>query len=430
MPTYELQPVDTLFFRDARPMDAGGHGANWPLPTVTHEALRAALLRAAGELPRGKPIIHHKKRRDGTRRQPKAVASDCFRSLRTIGPFPLRHDAESKQKDLYFVRPSDLAPDGDTAANTTVPVSCLSPIANIPANAQTNLPAAWLMPVAANTAPSKATLPQWVTADWFRQYLADDAHPPALENYDAKLYTTEHRIGIAVDSSTHATKEGQFYTAEHLRLCDETRLWIDVKLNDADPKQAGGAQTLAKLTDAPITLGGESRMCHVRPGHAFDLAALVPPPALPPSSGNILIKWVLVTPAVFNNGWRPNWVRESDGQVMLKSGDIAKRHGEDRRTWRERIRTAPGINAKLIGVCLPKPTFFSGWDVNVENNGQYGGPKPTVMAVASGSVYYFKAADSDNAAALIRALHGRTQSDCFGEKGLGLGFCGVCSYLN
>lgn len=430
MPAYELQPVDTLFFRDARPMDGGGHGANWPLPTVTHEALRTALLRAAGDLPRGKSITHHKTGANGRRQ--KNVASDCFRSLRTIGPFPLRHDAVSKQNKLYFVRPSDLAPSGDGAdtVNAAVPVTCMAPLANLPDNAQSNLPAAWLKPVAANAAPSKATLPQWVTTDWFRQYLANSAHPPALENHDAKLYVTEHRIGIELDSSTNTTKEGQFYTTEHLRLCEGTRLWIDVRLNDADPKHAGGMQTLAKLPTAPITLGGESRMCHVRAGAEFDLNRLIPPPELPSASGSILIKWALVTPAVFNCGWRPNWVCESDGKVMLKSGDIAKRQGEDRRAWRERVRSAPGIDAQLIGVCLPKPIFFSGWDVNLKQNNKYGGPKPTYMAVASGSVYYFKAADSRNAAALVNALHGRTQSDCFGEKGLGLGFCGICSYLN
>ena len=38
MDAYELHPVDTLFYRDARPMESGagsgGHGGVWPLPTA------------------------------------------------------------------------------------------------------------------------------------------------------------------------------------------------------------------------------------------------------------------------------------------------------------------------------------------------------------------------------------------------------------
>jgi hypothetical protein len=47
MQAYELEPVDTLFFRDARPMQAGagsgGHGGRWPVSSILHEALRANL---------------------------------------------------------------------------------------------------------------------------------------------------------------------------------------------------------------------------------------------------------------------------------------------------------------------------------------------------------------------------------------------------
>jgi hypothetical protein len=54
MKTFDFLPADTLFCRDQRPLAAGsgyGRGANWPLPTVVHGALRAALLRLKGESP-------------------------------------------------------------------------------------------------------------------------------------------------------------------------------------------------------------------------------------------------------------------------------------------------------------------------------------------------------------------------------------------
>ena len=48
MNTLLLQPTDVLFFRDGRPMSGSlaGHGAAWPLPTVTDAALHGALHRA------------------------------------------------------------------------------------------------------------------------------------------------------------------------------------------------------------------------------------------------------------------------------------------------------------------------------------------------------------------------------------------------
>jgi len=61
---------------------------------------------------------------------------------------------------------------------------------------------------------------------------------------------------------------------------------------------------------------------------------------------------------------------------------------------------------------------------------QPGGPKPTLLAVPAGSVYFFEASTNDDAAALVRALHGRTKSDFLGEKGLGLGFCGAWQYVD
>lgn len=43
MNTLLLQPTDVLFFRDGRPMGgaSAGHGAGWPLPTVTDAAFHA-----------------------------------------------------------------------------------------------------------------------------------------------------------------------------------------------------------------------------------------------------------------------------------------------------------------------------------------------------------------------------------------------------
>ena len=64
-------------------------------------------------------------------------------------------------------------------------------------------------------------------------------------------------------------------------------------------------------------------------------------------------------------------------------------------------------------------TVAGGWDSE---------PKPTYLAVPSGSVYYFRAGNQEEAGKLCEVLRGRCRSDFFGEKGLGLGVCGTWSH--
>ena len=84
----------------------------------------------------------------------------------------------------------------------------------------------------------------------------------------------------------------------------------------------------------------------------------------------------------------------------------------------------PRINARLVAACISKPIHFSGWDLGEQ------GPKPTLVAVPAGSVYYFEADTDEDARALVGALHSRTRSDYFGEKGMGLGYCGTWEFVD
>lgn len=406
MRAFELQPLDTLFFKDARPMKSGagsgGHGASWPLPTVLHEALRSALLAQAGGVSLGKGVAHHKTSDSGKKRE-SHVVSDLFRSLRTVGPFPMCKNT------LYFPLPSDVVPTDEKGESVTV----MAPLSEAPG--KSNYPQAWLKPVYPKAPPSKVKLPPWVAADWFNQYLHSQVSsaPPKIP-----LYDTEHRIGIGIDPEKRTAADKQIYSAEHLRLRTDVRLWFSAGLSKRDQAHNGNTD-LAKLVDQYLSLGGESRMCRIAESRV-DLTDMIPPPGK-------LIKWVLVAPAMFRAGWLPNWVNESDGKVRLKKGATERsgteKETEERKVWRERVRNMTDIDAHLIAVCIPKPIHFSGWDLAI------GGPKPTVLAVPVGSAYYFKAQTEEDGRALVKALHGRTQSDYFGEKGMGLGFCGVWQYV-
>ncbi len=121
-----------------------------------------------------------------------------------------------------------------------------------------------------------------------------------------------------------------------------------------------------------------------------------------------LLRWTLLTPAVFKAGWLPGWcadtrkVPESEkqplGTVMFKDFSFAT----------------------LVAARVEKPVAFSGWDLQT-------GPKPTLLAVPAGSCNVFDCGTSENARKLADFLTFKPCSDLYGEKGYGIG---VCSSLN
>ena len=373
---------------------SGGHGANWPLPTVLHSALRMALLRQAGQVRDTREDKGHHRYDKTTNKQTNnsMIFTDAFRSLRTIGPLPIKGDS------LLLPRPLDLVPSGKDG------YELLRPLAG--QYGESNMPVTWLHPVMAAGRAGKRELPEWISVEDFRTALAGKA-PERLAK--CELFSAEHRVGIEIDDDTGATVEGKLYTAEHLRLAPEVGLWCEAALSDRASAENHGLG-LDALAQTALTLGGEGRMVHCAPSiRKLDI---------PKPSASRLVKWVTVSHSVFMGGWRPNWVDEKTGRVMLK-GSAARKSDEDRRAWRMRVRGGGSIAASLVAACIAKPIHFSGWDLGEQ------GPKPTLVAVPAGSVYYFQADTDEDGRALVDALHGKTRSDYFGEKGMGLGYCGV-----
>ena len=140
-------------------------------------------------------------------------------------------------------------------------------------------------------------------------------------------------------------------------------------------------------------------------------------------------------------GWLPNWVRQSDGQVMLRTGEPQRRNYNGKHT-RGFGKDSRDIPAHLVAAIVPKPIIVTGWAQAVETAAselRAAGAKSTHLAVPAGAVYYFEADSADAAAALAAALnwHGsdtspttvrNRRSTLMGEKGFGLGVCGTWNF--
>ncbi len=418
MNTVLIEPTDLLFFRDAIPMSAGqgkGAGCRLPFPSTLHEAFRASLLRANGETTGGKKEEGRPRNADRTGNWHTQghdgktfIATKAFRSLRTIGPLPWRKDT-----GLLLPVPLDVARKDKSIARLQ-----LWRDSSISAQQHPETPGGYAppcLPVAVTPPDKKRQLHGWWTTEQMKHYLHGSTPPNGrgfTPTATETLWVAEHRVGVEIDPGSFASKEGQLYAGTYLRADKHTRLaaWIEV----ADPDKARNGEADARRREREqldeldwLLLGGEFRLARLHK-ETVPFAELQQPPDAPAGDGPCLLKWVLVTPAIFAHGSLPGWCwNGSDGRP---SGEV--RLGVSKR--KADCESLPG-RAQLISWCLGKPRTVSGWDV-VE-----GRAKPTMLAVPEGSVYYFLCENRATAIGLAKKLHWQPRSDFYGEKGCGYG---------
>lgn len=400
-----IQPRDVLFFRDAKPMEASsiGHGARWPWPNTLHDSFMSAFQRKWPERQEWEFEHHNKNKKDKNWNS----SSMRFGGLRSIGIFPTIHN------EIYFPKPADISMDGKD-------------IAKLHRNTgKSNLPSFLEYTVLNDGKPEKNSVGEWITAAGMNSYLNGDLPETLISTTD--IYDVESRFGIAIDPETgtadkgNEDESGKIYIAEYMRLkksagvkgfvscisCLRDEIKADVLQKFfADSKREhlifGGQRGIASVSavreERPLPFAGND------------------------SNDDLLIKWVLLTPAVFLDGWKPGWIDEN-GKVCLLKHKLPRENGESRIDWRKRChRNGNAINAKLVAARVDKPQPLSGWSLA---NGR---PRATRLAVPAGTSYYFRADSHEDARALVKTLQGHCKSDWYGEKGFGLGVCGTWEY--
>lgn len=476
-----LAPTDVLFFRDGRPMGgaSSGHGAAWPLPTVTNAALHAALWRS------GLAASAHDHQRKLARDQRSTARAERFGSLTTAGPFPVCTSGQAHT--WFFPRPldADFAPDSPSViGNCPSSIQTLAaPTAPLPGSAASNpLP----FTVASLVPRTKDTpLPWWSEGAW-NTYLgtAQRGHTPEERNLNARPFAkrdtdfadTEHTVGIGIDPATGTQDGERIYSAHYLRLRDGWRLGLFAATAEkyADESRRGQRHDLIAdlfTADHHLLVGGQQRLCTADlfpcvPGQrlplplgqtsSFAAAKLPSLPDLSPDQPKHLVKWVLLSPAIFpriekgttkegdpilphSGGWLPTWVKDDDTRSVLLRAPLPPRDVAvlSRDAYRALVRDQPPIPARLVAALVGKPIPVTGWSLgtpdNADTEARAAGAKPTHLAVPAGSVYYFACDTAEAAAQLAAALnwHGDTagtairnrRSTLLGEKGFGLGVC-------
>jgi len=418
MRAYQIQPNDVLFFRDARPMEvgvgSGGHGANWPQPSIWFAAIHAALYRAFPD----KQEWEHTHRTGCNGKYDDPDRKQRHGALKTAGFFPVRAGM------WYFPTPADLMNEAGTVLRPMVADA-----------GRSNLPRS-LKYAAANPAEPAKEKPAraWRSRAAIEAYLRGR---PGGESADsADLYEGEWVTGIGMDPERQTQDGERIYSAEYLRLKPGVALGGLATLPLKERNQEEGLDRL--LDDGAILIvGGQQRACGVQRLADQRLEDYLP---VAPEPASARVKWTLLTPAVFPRletvtpkhpgGWLPTWINPEDGRVMLTAGPGLKKA--------QRIHAQAGrpINARLVAAVVPRAVPISGW-TSFHPAGGAGGINPTLLAVPAGAVYYFEADSVDEARALAAALnwHGaqaagiaavvNRRSSLLGEKGFGLGVCGT-----
>lgn len=350
-----IRPNDVLFFRDGRPFDAGGDYtarlAFPPTPVTFYGAIRAAILgQKASNFSqlKTKPWptefnsigLETQKRTLCISDFGLALARKGAKKIQRLYPIPLDL-AKNKDEDDYFIlSPS---PDKDSAISMNFPISGLRILHNASAlDAKGN-------PLILETPAG------FLTESGMKKYLNNKAPTGSkdiMPTHD--VFEVEPRVGIRRDNKTNTAETGYIYTLEFARLGNawrEYQIGFVMEIN-TDLLETDAAKV--KL----LRLGGEARSA------VYEADADWVNPDKPTIGTKF--KLTLLTPAIFKNGWLPDFI---DPNSLCGPMDNGK------------------IKVKLVSAAVGKYVGIGGWDI------QEGRAKPVRRAVPAGSVYFFESAD-------------------------------------
>jgi CRISPR-associated protein Cmr3 len=186
------------------------------------------------------------------------------------------------------------------------------------------------------------------------------------------------RTHVAIDSEKQSALDGALFRTEALVFSTRhTRYGLSVQF-DVPNELAAQTKDLAGF----VTLGGEQRLTRL----STDGTAWPDVPALRPTRGRLL-RIVLLTPALFKQGWRP--------------GDFALE------------------GAQLVAARVERPEVISGWDYATP------GPKPVRRAAPAGSVYWVRLNEGIDPESWVKNRWLKCISDDEQDRHDGFGLCAV-----
>jgi CRISPR-associated protein Cmr3 len=248
------------------------------------------------------------------------------------------------------------------------------------------------------------------------------------ETYFLNVPKEESRFHVKIDPILGSSEDGMLFETVGLDLTLKERtdgMKIAARVAaEIDTQTSNQTKELIKKFSSQVTeidsfgfLGGERRLSNWKASEiAHEGWVIHPKLANALTNETRRVRLVLATPAVFDNGWFPGWLKPCEEHLE---------------------GTPPGIpdecnlTLRLVSACVDRWKPISGWSLERNRiSGSKPGPKPIKRLVPAGSVYFFEI-DGD-AAALAKNLWLRSVSDNEQDRrdGFGLALWGVWDYAD
>lgn len=367
-----IEPNDILMFRDGRPFAGGddhfARGSFPPPPSTIYGALRSHILSLkSGEF---ETFI----------REPAKISKDITDEVGTkdnLGTLAITQFSIAKNNDgqilQYFQIPRDIAKIKGKEDNEFY---ILKPNSLINNNALTDLPTG-LHHVWYAKEDALESAAGFLSEDEMARYLMGEAPKKVIDS--SNIYQVEERTGIRKNRQTRSVHEGGLYSVEYFRMKEGFGLTLEVEGTKLIPESG------------IMRLGGDHRSAHY---HSASWKDINTKPIKDTILKNKRFKLVLLTPAIFKQGWLPEAI--------------------DTNTFEGTIN---GVTAKMTGACIGKPVGIGGFDLVKKM------PKPMKKAVPAGSVYYFEVKD-DKVDDLFERLWLKSISNERAQEGFGITLVG------
>jgi CRISPR-associated protein Cmr3 len=203
--------------------------------------------------------------------------------------------------------------------------------------------------------------------DWLRT--PGDFSIQSLNDFGISGLLRDQRSHVGIDRDSQTSEQGSLFQTRGLEFTQQKQTNADGSTN----LSLAARLALAVSTDATnikqgvASLGGERRLVSWRAFEgAEDILTMPSPVILKSIVESKACRVVLLTPAHFEQGWRPKWI--SDDRAGLNGN----------------------LKVELRAAAMSRYQVVSGWNFEVP-----GGPKPTRRLVPAGAVFFLKLQGSD-----------------------------------
>ncbi|MBK1735773.1 type III-B CRISPR module-associated protein Cmr3 [Halorhodospira abdelmalekii] len=332
-----IEPQDVLFFRSNRlfgePGDAGS-SLMPPWPSVFAGALRSAMLMAAGIAPErvaAGTLPHPFDQIIGTAQAPGSFV---------LTGATLARGTSADQIEPLYILPADLCVEREETTDTLA-VQRLEP-QPLPAGIVGSQPLPNLLALR-HTTRRKPETGYWLTRTGWEQYCRGELPSPESLVHSSQLWTSDPRLGIALDPKQRTAADSQLYTTEGISMRPGCGFWVTVD----------GVDRAALPAQMTLRLGGDGRGAWMHPVDS-------PPETKTAIAEHDTFRLILTSPGLFPGGW---------ALPGLDANGV----------WHY-----PGGRAQLLAAAVTRSQTVSGWDLAHRR------PKPAENVASTGTVYWLK----------------------------------------